>query len=216
MKILIPTYLDRSQLQIKLLLQYIEETTVGCDIIASCLKASASVNRNYCLDHLEIGETAIMIDDDITDFYPGWVSDLTLPLTPNQPIPNAVMVSARLLKEDGTFGPTCSGCYDPYPQEISVRGAAKHCILPTAAIAFIHRGHRFDERFRGSGWEDNDWMAKYIADDPYAAFIQSNRCKLTHLNEMKEQHGINWHHNKDIFWSTWPNGIPFASFESTT
>jgi hypothetical protein len=75
--------------------------------------------------------------------------------------------------------------------------------MPTAAIAFVHRGIRFDENFRGSGWEDNDWMKAIAANDPAAKFVQSNRCRLIHLNEMKRQHGDNWTHNKAYFYRKW-------------
>lgn len=192
MKILIPTCQSGST--VAPLASEIRVNTPGADVFASCLDASASVNRNACLDRLKVGEVAVMVDDDVRAFYRGWLDDLLVGLG----IPNAVMVSARLLNPDGTAGPTCSGCMEDTPDEIVVpwRG---HCVLPTAAIAFVHRGHYFNEGFRGSGWEDNLWCAKYLHADPQARFVQSNRCRLVHENLMRGQKGENWQHNKQHF-----------------
>lgn len=205
MKILIPTCLTPEQIAPQI--AEIRAVTPDAEIFASCLNASASVNRNACLDQVPIGHKAIMIDDDIRGFYPGWVVDLLRGLD----VPNSVIASARLLNEDWTFGPTCSLCYDPEPMEIALTPKRAHCILPTAAIAFVNRGHRFDEGMVGSGWEDNSWCAEYVADDPGAVFVQSNRCRLVHLNEAKNQKGKNWDHNKSRFYEKWPKGIPWRN-----
>jgi hypothetical protein len=140
-----------------------------------------------------------MLDDDIRGFYEGWLDDLLFSMQQDSSV---VMVSARLLKQDGTFGPTCSGSRQPRPEEIVV-SRDRVTTLPTAAIAFVHKGHLFDENFRGSGWEDNDWCLKYRRESAEYKFVQSNRCKLVHLNEMKEQKGDNWHWNKAYFESVW-------------
>lgn len=197
MKILIPTYLDREKIEPQV--AEIRAVTPDAEIFASCLKASASVNRNACLDQIEVGETSVMIDDDIRGFYRGWIDDLFKGLE----IPGSALVSARLLNKDGALGPTCSCCYETSPEEIVLTWKRPHCIMPTAAIAFVHRGHRFDESFSGSGFEDNDWMKQYAAADPTAKFIQSNRCRLIHLNEMKNQKGPYWEHNKRYFSEKW-------------
>lgn len=169
-----------------------------CDIIKTGFPLSAAKNRNYCLDHVIVGEIAIMLDDDIEGFYEGWVGDLIKPMED----PAVVMVSARLLNPDGSFGSTCSRCYDPDPEEIEIKSNGV-CILPTAAISFRHRGHRFDENFVGSGFEDNDWCQQYLSADPGAKFIQSNLCRLIHRNEMKNQKGKIWNHNMLYFHNKW-------------
>lgn len=192
MKILIPTCRDREQ--VRPLVCSILEHSPGHSVFASCLKESASVNRNACLEKLTIGETAIMVDDDITGFYRGWIDDLTRGL---MDFPNAVMASARLLKPNGKFGQTSSDCYAPEPAEIPVN------MLPTAAIAFRYTGLDFDTRYVGSGWEDTDYVRQLKYDNPDAVLIQSNRCRLTHRNEMKHQGGANWEHNKAYFFSKW-------------
>jgi hypothetical protein len=196
MKILIPTYL-----YVELVAPLIEEIrahTPDAEVFASCRQASASVNRNACLDQLAIGEVAVMLDDDVSGFYPGWLDDLLRGLE----IPNAVMVSARLLNPDGSFAQTCSRCYAPTPDEIEVfsNGTA---ILPTAAIAFKHSGIRFDPAYIGSGFEDSDWCQQIHADDPTAKFIQSNRARLCHLNRMTNQKGRFWDHNRQLFRKKW-------------
>lgn len=198
MKILIPTYLSREE--IAPIEQMIRDVTPDADIFASCLKASASVNRNACLDQIEVGDIAIMLDDDIRGFYPGWMDDLLFPFRD----PDVVAVSARLMNQNGTIGPTCAWCPDTKSDEVLLTWKRPHCIMPTAAIAFAHRGHRFDENLRGSGFEDNDWFKQYAESDPSVKFIMNNACRLIHLNEMKEQKGENWQHNREYFFRKWP------------
>lgn len=198
MKILIPTY--RQPPAIQPMIDALKPTLPKCDndIIASCLPESAAINRNFCLSHVKVGEVAVMLDDDIEGFYPGWIDDLTKPLADE----SVVMVSARLMNPDGTVGPTCSRCYDLGPEEIEIHSNGV-CVLPTAAIAFRHRGHCFDEQFIGSGFEDGDWCLQYLQDDPRARFIQSNKCRLTHLNLMRNQKGKIWRKNEHYFFSKW-------------
>ena len=194
MKILIPTCKPRLALT---QLDELEAHSPGHEIVTSCLPASAAINRNSCLDHIAPDEVAVMLDDDIGGFDPGWIDDLTRPLSDE----SVVMVSARLLTPEGVFGPTCSRCYDATPEEIEIKSNGE-CILPTAAIAFRWRGHLFDEHYLGSGFEDSDWCHQYLRDDPAAKFLQSNRCRLIHWNEMKEQ-GRHWKHNRMYFHTKW-------------
>lgn len=195
MKILIPTCKQPSEIQP--LIDDIEKSTPGCDVWASCHRESAAVNRNTCLWLVEVGEVAIMLDDDIEGFYPGWVDDLVKPMSD----PAVVMVSARLLEPDGRFGQTCSRCYADSPEEIEIKSNGQ-CVIPTAAIAFRHRGHVFDENFLGSGFEDNDWCQQYLTADPNCKFIQSNRCRLIHKNEQKSQSKY-WDRNMMYFHNKW-------------
>lgn len=194
MKILIPTCKAVTEIE-----PLVAELQAYGEVVTSCRKASASENRNFCLQQVVLNEVAIMLDDDIQGFYTGWVEDLVKPMVD----PRVVMVSARLMTADGIrFGPTCSRVAAAYPDEIVVPFHWP-CTLPTAAIAFRHRGHTFDEAFVGSGWEDNDWCLQYQIADRSAVFVQSNRCKLRHMNEMKNQHGFNWDHNKAYFEKKW-------------
>lgn len=199
MKILIPTCRPIDQLQP--MIESLVKTTDGLEIFASCMQgASASINRNLCLDQLIVGETAIMLDDDIEGFYEGWVNDMLFALIN----PRVVVASARLLKANGEFGPTCSDIMDPYPLEIEVPvKKTKHSVIPTAAIIFRHIGLTFDTQFIGSGFEDNDWMFQYHRQIPDCIFVQSNRCKLVHMNAMRNQKGDYWRHNKTYFFKKW-------------
>ena len=174
----------------------IRKYSPGAAIIASCRSGSAAYNRNWCLGHA-VDELAIMIDDDISGFYPGWHWDLFAPLVD----PQVAIVTARLMRPDGRVGPTCSRCYDLSPETIDIE-PDEHCVLPTAAIAFRNIGIRFDENFRGSGFEDGDWCFEYRKRWPTCRFVQSNKCRLVHRNEMKAQRE-NWNHNKAYFESKW-------------
>lgn len=196
MKILIPTCKRPHELAD--MVAAIHATTQDSDVIVSGLPASASINRNYCLSLVAVDEIAIMLDDDIEGFYPDWTCDLLAALRDEK----VAVASARLLNPDGSAGPTCSRCYELWPEEIQIESNGI-CVIPTAAIAFRHRGFMFDEQFLGSGFEDNDWMFQYLKSEPAAKFIQSNRCRLVHRNEMKNQKGANWKHNQAYFLSKW-------------
>lgn len=191
MKVLIPTCLDPEQIAPQI--AAIREHTSGAEVFASCLDASASVNRNACLDQIAVGDTAIMVDDDVEGWYVGWADDLLLGLR----FPGTVMVSARLLKLNGNFGQTSSDCYDAAPEEIPVK------MLPSAAIAFRYTGLKFDCGYVGSGFEDTDYVRQLLAGDPSAVLVQSNRCRLIHRNEQKQQRGENWDHNRAYFRKKW-------------
>lgn len=196
MKILIPTCRPKSELAP--MLAAIASTTTDCHVIVSGLQASASVNRNRCLECVAVGEVAIMLDDDIEGFYAGWVDDLLSSMED----PQVVAASARLLNPDGSFGQTCSRCYDATPSQIEIKSNG-WCVIPTAAIAFRHTGHRYEERYVGSGFEDSDYWAQILRDIPTAKFLQNNVCRLVHRNEMKNQGGNNWVHNKMLYCQRW-------------
>jgi hypothetical protein len=68
--------------------------------------------------------------------------------------------------------------------------------LPTACIAFVHDGMKFDEKFRGSGFEDDDFCKRKAEHYPNGMFVINNLVKLVHNNEMKNQKGDYWAHNK--------------------
>jgi len=195
--ILIPTYLPADAVSLRLQREELERNTATPHrVVASCQPGSAAANRNHCL-RLCQSDIAIMLDDDIHGFYPGWEDDLTLPLRET----DALMATARLLTPDRRVAQTCSRCYDLEPAEIEIRPGI-NSVLPTAAIAFRNMGVLFDEGFVGSGFEDGDWCFEHLARWPQARFIQSNRCRLTHLNEQKRQ-AENWAANLARFEAKW-------------
>jgi glycosyltransferase involved in cell wall biosynthesis len=195
MDVLIPTC--RPAEEVSEMVREIEATmTIADRVIASCQPGSASFNRNWCLDRCE-SHRAIMLDDDIRGFYPGWDADLVKSLAGA----SVAAVSARLMRPNGKIAQTCSRSYELTPDEIEVE-PYDCCVMPTAAIAFRNVGIRFDEGFRGSGFEDGDWFFSYRKQFPDCRFIQSNRCRLIHLNEMKCQRE-HWRHNKAHFEAKW-------------
>lgn len=171
----------------------VEGTALDCKVIATCHKESAAINRNRGLEAART-PIVIMIDDDIAGFYDGWAQDMIKPLEEN---PNIVMVSARLLGRDGLPGPMMfsgdsrTDCLADIPR------------CPTACIAFRNDGTRFDEEFIGSGFEDDDFCAQLARKYPGGRFVINNRVKLIHVNEMKNQHGRYYEHNKKHFEKNW-------------
>ena len=193
-------------------------------IIASCQPVSAAINRNFCL-HVASSPIIIMLDDDMEGFFPGW--DVKL-LEIFDVEPRAVMVSARLMSPQWKVGPSCARNGNLVPRWVEVF-AAQDCLMPSAAIAFRNRGHRFDEGFVGSGWEDNDFCFKllfgcrarrlvkervakhyglalhdYLLAANVPRFYIDNACQLVHRNEMKEQfQGNRFAENRKHMYELW-------------
>ena len=168
-----------------------------CEVIASCLQGSASVNRNYCLNHAN-GDIIVMMDDDITRFYNGWLIDLIRNFGFDMTLG---IVSARLLRSDGNYA-FMMGDPKVYTIPMVECTGKKVC---TACIAFRKTPIRFDENFQGSGFEDDDFSIQFRSMYPDKRILINNQCKLVHLNEMKNQGGIYWKHNKAYFLSKYPN-----------
>lgn len=187
--ILIPTC--KSEIEIAPLMCDIEGFSEGCRVIATCTKASAAVNRNIALDR-STSNIVIMADDDITGFYDGWWRDMLAPFRGDKSV---CMVSARLLRPDGTPGTMVGNNYNLDPPMVDVADRE----LPTACVAFWRDGTKFDEGFVGSGFEDN-WFCRCLQKKyPQGRFVINNKCRLVHINEMKNQHGPNWDHNRKHF-----------------
>ena len=127
LSILIPSCKDQSALT-PMLREITRTVAEEHKIILSCQNASAAVNRNKCLSHVTVGQSAIMLDDDIEGFYPGWAPDLLEPLRR----PRVVMSSARLMNHDGSVGQTCSRCYELKPDQVDIE-PGRYSILPTGS-----------------------------------------------------------------------------------
>ena len=156
-------------------------------IIASAPQCSAAENRNAGLD-LSEAPYVIMMDDDITNLCPGWNEDLIRELKLQKDVS---IVSARLMKDESTPGPTMANNYNLESPFIYIQKT------PTACIAFRKTDIRFDENFKGSGFEDDDFCRRMGG-----KIIIDNRVKVIHKNEMKNQRE-NWKHNKEYFESKW-------------
>jgi len=193
--ICIPTLLPREKLQ-EQMWDIQANTRTSYQIIASCQRMSAAANRNHCLQRA-CGQILIMLDDDITGFFPGWEQKLIEPLLADKSI---CMVSARLANRDGTCGVMCSNDNRLKPRWLEIE-PRRDCVLPSAAIAFRNLGLRFDENYVGSGYEDSDFCFQYVAMNA-GRFAINNECRLIHLNEMKNQPDNNVR-NRKYFRKKW-------------
>ena len=160
-------------------------------VIATGIKASASVNRNFGLKCAS-SKILIMLDDDVSGFYPGWDRDLVRPMLHD---PSLAISSARLMTLDGKAGANCAENFDLETEYIYVE-PTDWAVIPSAAIAFRNQGIHFDDGMRGSGWEDTRFCWEYIFMNFQSRFIINNRCKLIHANEAKNQGGDNWEFNR--------------------
>lgn len=197
--ILIPTCKDKED--ISLLIEEIKRTATGSYniIVSSNQLYSASENRNACLNQ-STAEFVIFCDDDLGGFVSGWNEKLIEGLSQL----DVSVVSARLMKKDGTPGIMCAEQYNDSTRFVLAKS------LPTACIAFKHTNLRFDETFIGSGYEDNDYLnqlgGKYLID---------NNVRVIHYNEQKNQQGKYWEFNRDYFLKKWCGDFKFVALYKT-
>lgn len=196
--IIIPSCKTHSDLQMQVaLMRYHHDSE--CNIIATGLPSSASVNRNYGLLQAakSDNEFIIMIDDDIGGFFDGWYKILIDVLKDCQDIK---LVSARLINKFGGFSPMMGCDYDA-SKKISV---VQKAVL-SACIAFrkdeIFNKIWFDNEFIGSGFEDTLFCHNVSNMYPEAMFVVANQCKLIHYHEMKNQGGKYFDFNRKHFLS---------------
>lgn len=193
--VIIPTC--RKSVEVSHLVQKIEiNAGAPVRVIATCLDASASENRNAGLDRADT-DFRIMLDDDIAAMSPGWVRVLIQALKDH---PECVMVSPQLVKPRGGYA-VMMGC--PRGQGIgtglrTVQGPH----LLTACIALRKDGLRFDENFVGSGWEDNDYCEQQNLLYPGCTRMIQHNLQVVHRNEMKNQ-GPHFAANRKYFESKW-------------
>jgi len=153
-------------------------------IIVSNANKSAAKNRNIGLDKAR-GEFIIMCDDDVEGFPCGWDKDLINALKKTK----ASMVGARLLNPDGTLHKTNYGNLDISKDFIEVR------TMITACCAFRNTKLRFDENYKGSGFEDTDFCKQLEV-----KFFVANKVKIVQRNEHKNPFNTQ---NRDYFRSKW-------------
>ena len=199
--IIIPTLKPLSS-EVKSQIDEIEANTLlPHKIIATCQPLSAAQNRNLGLDIAQ-SKIVIMLDDDITGFWKGWATELIKPLLEDKMI---YVVSARALKPDLTPGPMCGVVEGEF--EVDEKGyifisKRKDVVLPSMAIAFRNTDIRFDETYKGSGYEDTDYYFSLAKKYPNCKFVVNNNCKLVHLHEKKNQ-DKNFIFNRDYFYKKW-------------
>ncbi len=220
--IVIPTFLDKNDPQVLKLAAEIEATvTLHKRLIITGQPVSAAKNRNYglkfcadaplwnCADHnimlnqLRQRPLVIMVDDDMTGFFPGWDALLIQPLLDD---PAGLCVSARLMNDKGQVGPSCMGNDSLIPPIIEIQNRRIRC-MPTASIAHRNVGIRFDENYIGSGFEDNDFMNQMSEAVPVGKYFINNNVRLIHMNQMKAQYENNYFQiNGTYFRKKW--GLP--------
>jgi glycosyltransferase involved in cell wall biosynthesis len=174
-------------------------------LIFTCqIGQSASVNRNYGLEQ-STSDIAVMMDDDIAGFYPGWLTHLVSPLLLD---PRIIIASIRCLDKEGNLGQMMGLAGIPDDREVhdvqpcGFRGYRR---VPTACIAIRKNAVRFDEGFIGSGYEDTTYMNYVDIIYPGRRFVINNRCQLIHLNTEQNQGGKFWEHNKRYYLSIFPD-----------
>jgi len=200
--ILIPTYKNYQEITSQV--EEIYDNTLRLEmLIASCKIQSAAKNRNLCHRYAR-SDYIIMLDDDIRGFYSNWEQELILPLKQDKEIK---FVSARLIKEDGSWAGMMTSKHQVQEEIERVPR------IPTACFAYrkeemdsLIQFHNdtslpFDEKFEGSGWEDNAICHDLYKKFPTAKIIINNKCKLVHLNEEKEQKK-HLKKNREYFFST--------------
>jgi len=190
--ICIPTFRQDVQKQIKDI-----KNTISCkdaEIIASCQSGSSAYNRNYCLDKAK-GKIIIMLDDDITGFFPCWDEVLMKPLEDK----SVSIVSARLIDENGkpTLMMYNNFRYEPgyYPP--------KQNVVPAGCIVFRKTGIRFDEKYTGYGYEDTDFCKQMELAHPKKRVVINNNCKLIHPSGVTKMGTPQEKINRKYYHSKW-------------
>lgn len=176
-----------------------------CDLlVTSQIGQSASINRNWGLNNMK-SDIFVMMDDDITGFYPGWLTDLVQPMIDDESI---LISTIRCLNPDGSIGPMmcCNGIpHDTGIHDVKPCSYKKYKRFPTACIAIRKNDVRFDEGFKGSGYEDTCYGNQISQMYPDYRIVINNNCKLIHLNNMANQGGEFFEHNKKRYLKLFPD-----------
>lgn len=184
--IVIPSVKTREDLQP--MVEYVASRSPGCPIVAQCDPTkSAAENRNAGMKLVNT-KYIVMIDDDIFSLYDGWWRDLVLPLETDL----AFMTSARFVDGNGHPGEMNGSLKDTSGRFETVE------TVPSACIAFKKCGVEFDERFKGSGFEDTQFCDCMRKENPDGTIVIVNSCTVMHANEMKNQK-VNFKHNSELY-----------------
>ncbi len=154
------------------------------DLIVISGNRCEAKNRNIGLDKAK-GEFIIMCDDDIDDLPYGWDRDLIDALKRTE----ASMIGARLLNPGGTLQKTNYKNFDLSKDFAEVR------TMITACCSFRNTKLRFDENYKGSGYDDTDFCKQLGG-----KFFVANKIRVVHRNEGKNQFKKQ---NKSYFRDKW-------------
>ncbi len=172
-------------------------------LVFTGLNSSASINRNYGIKNSS-SDIFIMLDDDIDNFYEGWVEDLISPMLLDESI---IITSARLVKLDGSYAFMMGDnrIYEEGVYKARVGRYKGYTRVPTACLAIRRNRVLFDERFIGSGYEDTAFMNEINVLYPDRKIMINNSCRVVHHHEQKNQGGKYWEHNKKHYLSLYPD-----------
>jgi len=181
-----------------------------CEVIASCIKQSAAKNRNWCIDNAK-GDIIIMMDDDITGFFPGWCDILIDALFFHKEFS---IVSARPKHADGGYCPILGDSSNQQKigeyQKCIHTPATQLNICGSACVAFWRDcGIRFDEEYQGATYEDSDFCMQMNKKHPDKQIVFANKCDIIHNEEKKGRgDGVTsknnyWKHNHEYFAKKW-------------
>jgi glycosyltransferase involved in cell wall biosynthesis len=206
--ITIPTIKDDVQDQIDL----IEKNTdkdINWELVVVQNKASASINRNLCIERAK-GDVIVMIDDDIFGFYDGWIKCFISPMINN---PDKIsMITPRLINKEGVLsGQLGDNGKKVIPEEDYTTAIhtdeTKLNIIGSSCIAFFKNDIRFDEGYPGATYEDGDFCMQFNKAFPEKKIVINNKCKMIHLDEgkgRKNKKGENIpSYNKKFFATKW-------------
>lgn len=178
-----------------------------CKFVLSLQKQSAAKNRNYCIDNAH-GEIIVMMDDDITGFYSGWL-DTMLSYFTNE----ISILSIRPIKPDGSLCPILgdnNGKLSDVPDIVPAIHSEKTGlnIVGSACIMFKKTHIRFDENYNGATYEDTDFAMQHLKEFPDKKIMICNRIKLIHKMEAKGRGSEkckrdNWIFNHNYFNKKW-------------
>lgn len=202
--IIIPTCKKKEDIQ-KLINDIEYNTPENHRLICTCQPLSASKNRNYGLSYVN-SELFIMCDDDITGFYLGWLTNLIYPMQKDK---NIIMCSARLLFPNREWNNNM-GMYktkESYTKLTSAfnENGIEYKRITTACLSLRKNNIRFDENFKGSGYEDTDYSNQLSEEFNGMDFIVNNQCELIHENKKQGQGNQNiWQENHDYYSEKYP------------
>ena len=189
-------------------------------IYKTCKNVSASENRNYGLEKINIGldfpcDYIIMVDDDITGFMSNWATQLVETL---RDYPQMRILSARLMNKDGTYG-TMRSFKKDIDNKLMV-WPIPDAMCPSACIAFsrqtwegvrdnkdLPNNKPFDENYKKACAEDSDFCKAVITTFPDSKVGVANRIQVVHLNEEKwRDKNETWKDNHLYFAKKWGHG----------
>jgi hypothetical protein len=197
----IPTIKDNVNKQIE---EIKNSTEIPIEVIATCKKQSASLNRNEIIDKAKY-DLIILTDDDCENYYKDWVKDLLSYWDETK----MNMLSVRTIKPDGSLcillgdGGGIISNEEPIVEAIHTKQTGLN-ICGSATIMFKKTHIRYDTNFKACTYEDSSFCLDLNEAFPHKKIYICNKVKIVHRMEAKgrgSRPGLrdNWAHNRDYF-----------------